>query len=170
MRLVNCRYCGSLFQRTKTEAYCSLHCAAWDRIGVLGLDDCWPWLAAKNAYGYGVFTFENKLRLAHREIVRLTRGLTVDGNALHLCDNPTCCNPCHLRDGNHQQNMQDMMDRGRHHDIHGEKHYRAVVNEKIVGQIREMIADGWRQVDIAEYFSIKRSLVADISAGRSWRK
>lgn len=37
----------------------------------------------------------------------------------HTCDNPRCINPEHLILGTQQENIQDMMERGRHVSIRG---------------------------------------------------
>ena len=170
MKIVDCQYCGSSMIRTKTEKYCSLPCALWSRVDVMGLDQCWPWTASVSKQGYGIFTFQNKRHKAHRVSTALTRSILPHEDALHACDNPVCCNPCHLRSGTHLENMLDMISRGRHKSASGEEHFRAIVDEEKVALIRRLISDGCRQIDIAEALGVKRSLIADISAGRSWRK
>ena len=37
-----------------------------------------------------------------------------DNFACHTCDNPGCVNPLHLFDGTNDENVKDMMQKGRH--------------------------------------------------------
>jgi hypothetical protein len=80
-------------------------------------NDCWEWNSRIDRDGYGEFRYDQKgkryYRLAHRVALQLTN---VDVNphlVLHSCDNRKCCNPKHLRTGTHQENMNDMKERGR---------------------------------------------------------
>ena len=170
LNTINCLLCGLDMIRTRTEKYCSLHCALWSRVDVLGLDDCWPWTASAVKFGYGIFSFKNKRHKAHRVSAILSRGAMASSDVLHSCDNPVCCNPCHLRWGSHQENMVDKIIRSRHNSVSGSDHYKALVDEEKVNLIKELISQGYRQIDIAEGIGVKRSLIADISAGRTWRK
>jgi hypothetical protein len=77
-----------------------------------GPDACWPWTAYCEPKGYGRVKFDGKTERAHRVAFRLHHGR----DALfccHRCDNPVCCNPAHLFDGNHADNMADMKAKGR---------------------------------------------------------
>lgn len=79
---------------------------------------CWEWRGSRNEHGYGLLTLTRKgvtgarvHRLMHERYVgEIPEGLSVR----HKCDNPPCVNPAHLEIGTHQQNMQDMSERGRH--------------------------------------------------------
>jgi hypothetical protein len=79
--------------------------------------ECWNWKSKIDRYGYGEFRYvQNSKRyykLAHRLALSFT-GVDVTGKlVLHSCDNRKCCNPNHLRSGTHQENMNDMKERGR---------------------------------------------------------
>jgi hypothetical protein len=79
--------------------------------------DCWNWKGPIDRYGYGDFRFMTNrkinYRIAHRIALALT-GVEIEGKlVLHSCDNRKCCNPHHLRAGTHQDNMNDMKERGR---------------------------------------------------------
>jgi hypothetical protein len=77
-------------------------------------DNCWLWTGAKNRRGYGIFTIDGKQKLAHRIAYFLTRGpLPTNVVLMHACDNPVCVNPSHLVPGTNQQNMEDMLYKGR---------------------------------------------------------
>ena len=89
----------------------------WEKVDIRGTEECWPWLAARSA-GYGRFTVSAQKcgELAHRLAVQLTTGeeiLYTSKVVLHDCDNPACCNPRHLRVGTQQDNIRDMLEKGR---------------------------------------------------------
>lgn len=76
-------------------------------------DECWRWNGATIA-GYGKFASEVGC-YAHRFAYwyfkdrPLTEGMFV----MHTCDNRWCVNPFHLVEGSHQDNMNDMVAKGR---------------------------------------------------------
>jgi hypothetical protein len=90
----------------------------WNHVAVGGLDECWPWAAAK-ADGYGRFKIEGRLYSAHRIAYTLARGVIPPGTGyhgtivMHACDNPACCNPLHLKLGTNRDNVRDMVAKGR---------------------------------------------------------
>lgn len=60
---------------------------------------CWEWTAGKNRAGYGILGgAHDGSRLAHRISYELHKGPTPAGMVIdHLCHNPGCVNPAHLR-------------------------------------------------------------------------
>jgi hypothetical protein len=75
---------------------------------------CWTWIGSRNRDGYGQFKLNGKLMRPHRVAYELAFGPIPPGaQILHSCDNPSCCNPNHLRTGTHQDNMDDKAERGR---------------------------------------------------------
>jgi hypothetical protein len=93
-----------------------------DRSG--GPDACWLWLGShQKKTGYGSVTYHGKPMLAHRVAWIITNGLIPDGlKACHTCDvryplhdrtYRLCCNPAHIFLGTQNDNMQDMVAKGR---------------------------------------------------------
>lgn len=161
-----CPFCDGQFVRVKSQVYCSLHCALWSRIDIKGVDDCWLWTAGTDAKGYGCFTFNNQFHKSSRTVLVEAVGNSYL-DALHSCDTPACCNPKHLRWGTHSENMQDMISRNRRIPQRGERGPRAILTNDQVVEIKKLL--GFiRQVDIAEHYDVKRSVIADISANRSY--
>lgn len=75
---------------------------------------CWLWNGRKNASGYGVFVSEGKMISTHRLSWECFNGDIPDGLfVLHTCDVRNCVNPAHLFLGTHQDNMADMVAKGR---------------------------------------------------------
>lgn len=86
---------------------------------------CWIWLGARNSSGYGKITLrwrrgprkgQVRSALVHRiAVVELGgRRITTRSVVLHLCNNPLCCNPAHLRGGTQRQNVRQCVAEGRH--------------------------------------------------------
>lgn len=67
----------------------------WSNVDRTG--DCWLWLKAKDANGYGRVGWDGKVLLAHRVAYELVLGPIPDGLPLdHLCRVTNCINPGHL--------------------------------------------------------------------------
>lgn len=79
------------------------------------LHDCWEWNAGRStAQGYGVFYLNNKPIGAHRFSYEHFNGsIPVGLWVLHTCDNRPCVNPFHLFVGTAQDNISDMIKKGR---------------------------------------------------------
>lgn len=76
--------------------------------------DCWIWLLAKDKNGYGVAHKGRKNFRAHRVSYEAFIGYVPPHlYVLHRCDNPPCVNPDHLFLGTNQDNMDDMVLKGR---------------------------------------------------------
>lgn len=130
----NCQVCGiEFFARAYqikigTGKYCSAKCRGKgvnkpipveDRImkfiDVKSDNECWEFLGFKNNDGYGkIGISNNKTESAHRVIYRLYKGdIPKDKVIMHTCDNPSCCNPKHLKIGTQNDNIQDMVNKSR---------------------------------------------------------
>ena len=77
--------------------------------------ECWPWTAAKDRDGYGRFKVMGRHVPAHRMAFVLTRtqDLGEIEVVMHTCDNPSCCNPAHLKAGTQVENIADRSAKGR---------------------------------------------------------
>lgn len=77
--------------------------------------ECIEWQGARTVFGYGKFKRGGKMFAAHRVAYEDARGPIPEGMCvMHICDNPPCVNPEHLRLGTYSENNQDAYDKGRH--------------------------------------------------------
>jgi len=92
------------------------------RIGLINriqLDEntgCWNWRGGKTKYGYGVVRYLGEQQGAHRVSAHLWLGLDLQDRkklVMHVCDNPSCFNPKHLRVATPSENLIDCVRKGR---------------------------------------------------------
>lgn len=74
-------------------------------------DGCWHWMAYKQQSGYGHFiTSDGRKNMAHRLAYEFTKGAIPEGQQIdHMCHNPACVNPDHLRPVTHKQNTENLL-------------------------------------------------------------
>ena len=92
----------------------------WEKVNRRGPGDCWEWLGGRSPAGYGRFTVGSHTDNSRRRVIasrlsyELSFGAIPDGYLVcHTCDNPPCVNPAHLFLGDHKDNMQDALAKGR---------------------------------------------------------
>lgn len=151
---------------------------------ILNLDissesECWNWTGQKNNRGYGIF--KNKILMEQMGVGVATASPRAAywifkkpfGRewVLHHCDNPACCNPNHLYLGSPQDNVDDMVSRGR--NSRGEDRPAAKLTEMDVREIRRLRGkrggSRMKTKDIAAKFSIGVSLVNKIVFREAWK-
>jgi HNH endonuclease/helix-turn-helix resolvase-like protein len=129
------------------------------------LGSCWLWIGAAHPRGYGHIKWQGKMRVSHRISYELAFGAFDESLwVLHRCDNPRCVNPDHLRLGNHQDNMDDMVSKGRH--SHGERHTRSKLTDAQIIDIRTRYAGKRGQLtELANEFNVSVTQIYRIVHG-----
>lgn len=132
---------------------------------------CWEWIASKNRYGYGQLTNRQQHYEAHRVSFVFRNGSIPSGmHILHYCDNPACVNPDHLHLGTHQQNMADMVSKGR--TKKGERHWNSKLTEDEVFQIRKRYGrrgiGGEDSSSLSKEFQVSVSTIMNIVNEKNW--
>lgn len=138
---------------------------------------CWEWTGElQKSSGYGVLDTGNKrngtrkVLRAHRISWNLYKGQIPEGLFVcHKCDNRKCVNPDHLFLGTNQDNVNDMISKGR--NTRGELVKGSVFKEQDVIKIREMYLSGLTQADIWRAFDKKvtRGTIAKIVRYERWK-
>lgn len=132
----------------------------WSRVDRTG--DCWVWkLKPATKFGYCRFS----KMLAHRKAWEITHGPIPKGmQVCHHCDNPKCVRPEHLFLGTQEDNVHDMMGKGRMKPTasFGEKNHSAKITSADVNEIRKLAVTGIKQVRIAERFGVSTAQISRI--------
>jgi hypothetical protein len=138
----------------------------WEKVDKSG--DCWIWTASVMKTGYGCIRIDKRTTRAHRVAYELTNGPIPEGLLLrHTCDNRRCVNPDHLVPGDHKDNTQDALDRGRH--LCGERDPKAKLSNSDVTTIREALASGITGRSLARRFRVDESMISQIKNGKARR-
>lgn len=134
-------------------------------------DACWIWKGPKHSKSdYGIFNNNHKKSLAHRFSWRVFRGEIPEGlKVLHKCDNPICINPYHLFLGTQEDNILDMVKKGR--QAKGESHARSASKRKLSDAEVLLIFNSEirKPSQVASQFGITRGQVHNIWIGKCFK-
>lgn len=140
-------------------------------------ETCWLWTAAKHFFGYGLIGCPDKpkrILRAHRASWEMAFGPIPKGlYVLHKCDVPSCVNPDHLFLGTHQQNVDDMVRKGRNAKTgngSGENSPNSKLTWCNVKKIRSDHAQGSTLIAIAEQYKMHPTTIAQIVKHKTWKE
>ncbi len=151
----------------------------WSRVNKNGpmpshrpeLGPCWIWTGSRTGRGYGHVGIDCVVSYTHRLAYELTYGpIPEDEWVMHLCDNPPCCRPDHLKAGTQRENIQDCIAKGRAFKpgAHGEANGNAKLSQHNVEEIRDLMTNGARAVDLARAYGVTGETISGITSGRTW--
>lgn len=148
-------------------AMTSIESRFWRLVNKGADDECWLWLGTKYR-GYGKMTIGGKSKWAHRVSYELFVGPLDKEVLLHLCDNPPCVNPHHLRPGTQQENIADCIAKGRALITHkaGELAYQSKLSWENVQEIRSS-TESVRV--LAARFNVSPSSVHSVRIFKTWK-
>lgn len=134
-------------------------------------DGCWLWTASVDRKGYGKITVrtgeKTKWVIAHRAVYELLVGPIPEGmHLLHHCDNPLCVNPSHMFIGTNDDNIRDMIAKGRNNK--GEDQHCAKLTESQVIEIRRKLASV-DQKTLANEYGVTVGCIRAIRIRKSWK-
>ncbi len=140
----------------------------WSKVDIRSEEECWEWKDALNSKGYGHLSIggrSGKDILSHRIAKTLSMGTEIPDGLLvmHVCDNPPCCNPGHLDLGTNQDNLTDMVNKGRAATSFGN----AKIDWDVVDTIRQSSLTG---KELSEQLNIPKSSISEIKNHKTWKE
>jgi len=150
---------------------------------------CWEWVGCVGQDGYGkfqvprCFSWDENMHTvrAHRLAWFIATGEwpAAGKQVLHKCDNPLCVRFSHLRLGTHQDNMRDMVKKGRSAGQQGtwnggatpETAWQTKLSWKKARRIREEFSRGGvTKVQLGLKYGVTDCTIRDIVQGRTWKE
>jgi hypothetical protein len=144
-----------------------------DRCGCQkGLSHCWPWKKSTAKHRYGQFAFKGKWYNPSRLAFYFTYGYWPEPMGCHHCDNPPCCQPDHIYEGDWRQNAADAVERGQIRigeisERQGERNGNSRLSEEQVREICSILFPSQRI--LAQRFGVSDGTISAIAAGKTWR-
>ena len=141
-------------------------------------DGCWEWLGGTDRRGYGRFYINRngvgRTDGAHRVSWEFANGKIPDGLFVcHRCDNPSCVRPDHLFLGTYQDNITDMVKKGRNKYpvLYGEDSPRSKLTQDQVDEIRKRyIPYKVSSIDLAKEYGTSQSNIDRILKHKTWNQ
>lgn len=101
----------------------------------------------------------------HRFALEQALGRPLKGIVMHICDNPTCFNPAHLREGTPKENSLDMVLKER--SAFGERQGLSKLDLK---KVREILKSKVASETLGPRYGVSGSTIRAVRRGAVWSK
>lgn len=163
-----CNVCGKKVNLINSY-FCSPKCRIIDG-SEINKNGCWIWKLGKGRGNYGKVTWKSKTYAAHRFSFLAFKGeISHKMQVCHSCDNPSCVNPDHLWLGTQKDNIRDAKLKKRLPPQFGEYNPAALLNWKVVNEIREKLKKGIIGKVLAQEYCISEQTVSFIKNNKIWK-
>ena len=142
----------------------------WEYVDKQNDDECWLWKGYCDKLGYGTYWGGATIYLAHRYSYALHNGHTPEHLLVcHSCDNPSCVNPLHLFLGTDDDNIKDMIRKGRAYHPSHPSCWRKLTEDD-VREIRQLREQGTPLDEIAKRFDVSRPTASRVVLRTTYKK
>lgn len=167
-----CKTCGESFTDISSgtgKKWCSNKCRLNFK-KTIDSNGCWLWTGGRDKDGYGNTYINNKQTRVHRLSYEEYHGFIKPGYVImHQCDNPSCFNPDHLKQGTPKDNTQDMISKGRSGFGKNAKCGEEASSAKLS---KEQVLQAFNSTEsskiLAERFGVYPQAIDRIRSGVSW--
>lgn len=127
--------------------------------------ECVLWPFWKSPAGYARIMWNGKKEGAYRAAweLRNGQGWPAGAEAIHLCHEPSCVNPLHVRPGSHGENVRHSVRSGRSHKVKRKLDYKTVVD------ILFRLYRGESMQRVSRQFGLSYHWVGAIWNRRAWK-
>lgn len=127
--------------------------------------ECWSVDLAKDRDGYSSIKVSGRKVKAHRAILRMFSPHETQDVARHICNNPSCVNPMHIKGGTQKENVWDRVLAKRSADKRGENNGRAKLTQQ---QVREIRKGQGSCESAATGYGVSAVMISRIRRGLAW--
>lgn len=159
---------------TKRRTWPSIEERFWPQVDKSG--NCWVWTGCLGGNGYGRIRYKGRQEGAHRVAWMLVNGDIPKGMmVMHSCDNPLCVRVDHLSLGSLQENVQDMVRKGRASrqgpsaPAKGERNGSAKLTAMDVVRIRDYHREGLGIKELANRYGVTDTNIRNIINHKTWK-
>lgn len=142
------------------------------KVAIDPISGCHNFLGCKTSGGYGRIRVGGVHWMAHRYALSVHLGRPLEDGCvvMHSCDNPSCVNPMHLREGTQKDNMQDCKAKGRMRKATGKRdastYHSAKVNQRYNERLRVVLAAEGTDAQVSKKLGVNLQWVKRARSGR----
>jgi hypothetical protein len=128
----------------------------------------WIWTCWAQRFWIWIISVWEWMHGAHRVAWIFAFGHPGELQVLHKCDRRRCVNPTHLFLRTNKDNVADRVSKGRSSSSKGERHGRAKLHAADIPAIRQRLASGDFQKDIARDYGVSQPRIGYLARGETW--